>query len=57
MYLTGDQPTSDGTGVRDDTRGLGTINGKLRMPPDYANGVQSRSLKLAPFSILEKTLS
>jgi flagellar hook protein FlgE len=47
MYLTGFQPTSDKTGVSDDTRGLGTTNGKLRMPPDYANGVQTRVSKIS----------
>jgi flagellar hook protein FlgE len=41
MYLTGFQPTADKTGVSDDTRGLGDRNGKLRMPPDYANGIQT----------------
>ncbi len=52
MYLTGYQPTSDGTGVSDDTRGLGTINGKLRMPPDYANGVGTSLSKIS--AILDK---
>jgi flagellar hook protein FlgE len=47
MYLTGYQPTSDKTGVSDDTRGLGTTNGKLRMPPDYANGVQTSVSKIS----------
>lgn len=47
MYLTGYQPTADKTGVSDDTRGLGTINGKLRMPPDYANGVQTSVSKIS----------
>jgi flagellar hook protein FlgE len=47
MYLTGFQPTSDKTGVSDDTRGLGTTNGKLRMPPDYANGVQTSVSKIS----------
>lgn len=47
MYLTGYQPTADGTGVSDDVRGLGTINGKLRMPPDYANGVQTTVSKIS----------
>jgi flagellar hook protein FlgE len=47
MYLTGYQPTSDGTAVSDDVRGLGTINGKLRMPPDYANGVQTSVSKIS----------
>jgi flagellar hook protein FlgE len=47
MYLTGYQPTADKTGVSDDTRGLGTTNGKLRMPPDYANGVQTSVSKIS----------
>jgi flagellar hook protein FlgE len=47
MYLTGYQPTADKTGVSDDTRGLGTTNGKLRMPPDYANGVQTSISKIS----------
>jgi flagellar hook protein FlgE len=47
MYLTGFQPTADKTGVSDDTRGLGTTNGKLRMPPDYANGVQTNVSKIS----------
>jgi len=47
MYLTGYQPSSDGASVTDDVRGLGTINGKLRMPPDYANGVQSTISKIS----------
>lgn len=47
MYLTGFQPTADKTGVSDDTRGLGTTNGKLRMPPDYANGVQTSVSKIS----------
>jgi flagellar hook protein FlgE len=47
MYLTGYQPTADKTGVSDDTRGLGTTNGKLRMPPDYANGVQTNVSKIS----------
>ena len=47
MYLTGFQPTADKTGASDDTRGLGTTNGKLRMPPDYANGVQTSVSKIS----------
>ena len=41
MYLTGYQPSADGTTVTDDIRGLGTINGKLKMPADFANGTQT----------------
>ena len=41
MYLTGYQPSADGTGVTDDIRGLGTTNGKLKMPADFANGTQT----------------
>jgi flagellar hook protein FlgE len=47
MYLTGFQPASDGKSVTDDIRGLGTINGKLRMPPDYANGAQTSVSKIS----------
>ena len=47
MYLTGFQPASDGKSVTDDIRGLGTVNGKLRMPPDYANGVQTSVSKIS----------
>ena len=47
MYLTGYQPASDGKSVSDDIRGLGTINGKLRMPPDYANGAQTSVSKIS----------
>ena len=47
MYLTGFQPASDGKSVTDDIRGLGTVNGKLRMPPDYANGVQTSLSKIS----------
>jgi flagellar hook protein FlgE len=47
MYLTGFQPTADKTGVSDDTRGLGDRNGKLRMPPDYANGIQTSVSKIS----------
>ena len=43
MYLTGYQPAPDGKTVTDDIRGLGTTNGKLRMPPDFANGVQTQT--------------
>ena len=39
MYLTGFQASADGHTVTTDLRGLGTTNGKLKMPPDYANGV------------------
>ena len=41
MYLTGYQPTADGTAVTDDTRGPGNTNGKLKMPPAFANGTQT----------------
>ena len=41
MYLTGYQPSSDGKSITTDIRGLGSINGKLKMPPDFANGVQT----------------
>ncbi len=47
MYLTGFQPSSDGKSVSDDIRGLGTVNGKLRMPPDYANGQQTSVSKIS----------
>lgn len=47
MYLTGFQPTADKTGVSDDIRGLGDRNGKLRMPPDYANGIQTSVSKIS----------
>jgi flagellar hook-basal body protein len=47
MYLTGFQPSSDGKTISDDIRGLGTTNGKLRMPPDYANGVQTSVSKIS----------
>jgi flagellar hook protein FlgE len=47
MYLTGFQPASDGKSVTDDIRGLGTVNGKLRMPPDYANGAQTSVSKIS----------
>lgn len=47
MYLTGFQPAADGKSVTDDIRGLGTVNGKLRMPPDYANGVQTSVSKIS----------
>ena len=47
MYLTGFQPSSDGISVSDDIRGHGTTNGKLRMPPDYANGVQTSVSKIS----------
>ena len=43
MYLTGFQPTADGTGLTDDTRGPGTTNGKLKMPPAFANGTQTKT--------------
>jgi flagellar hook protein FlgE len=41
MYLTGYQPSADGTRVLDDIRGPGSTNGKLKMPADFANGVQT----------------
>jgi flagellar hook protein FlgE len=47
MYLTGFQPAADGKSITDDIRGLGTVNGKLRMPPDYANGVQTTVSKIS----------
>ena len=43
MYLTGYQASADGTSVTDDIRGLGTTNGKLRMPADFANGTQTHT--------------
>ncbi|QWE19329.1 flagellar hook-basal body complex protein [Polynucleobacter corsicus] len=47
MYLTGYQPSKDGTTLTDDIRGLGTTNGKLRMPVDYANGTQTSNSKIS----------
>ncbi|QWE19932.1 flagellar hook-basal body complex protein [Polynucleobacter sp. AP-Kolm-20A-A1] len=47
MYLTGYQPSKDGTSVTDDIRGLGTTNGKLKMPADFANGTQTHTSKIA----------
>ena len=47
MYLTGYQPSADGTSVSDDYRGLGSINGKLKMPADFANGTQTHTSKIS----------
>jgi flagellar hook protein FlgE len=47
MYLTGYQPSKDGLSMTDDIRGLGTTNGKLRMPADFANGTQTSTSKIS----------
>jgi flagellar hook protein FlgE len=47
MYLTGYQPSTDGTRILDDIRGSGSTNGKLKMPADFANGTQTDQSKIS----------